>query len=105
MKEFSFTFEPNIPEQVKVSFISTGSQGGDAGHGGEAVLLLSMTHGGDGMTVSVDGETTDGAETVRISVGGDWELEGLAVAFLELGKALLVRRWEEEDEPKFSWKD
>ncbi|MBU0909619.1 MAG: hypothetical protein KJ717_08625 [Proteobacteria bacterium] len=41
MKEFIHSFESNVPEQCKVTFVSSGSKGGDAGHGGFASIIFS----------------------------------------------------------------
>lgn len=74
-------------EHPTVVFESTGSQGGDAGHGGEASIEFSMLQGGSGFSLIVSPDN----RFVRIAVQGDWELEGLALALLDLGRALMAR--------------
>lgn len=61
--------------------------GGDAGHGGEAIVEFSMPDGGCGFDVQLD----ESRQAVSIAVRGDWELEGMVVALAELGKQLLAR--------------
>lgn len=94
MNGFLFEYLPNICEQPGIFFESTGSQGGDAGHGGRATLTFTM-EGGDGFGVLVQGDqkTTyqQAIKKVSITVFGDWELAGMAVALLELGRSLLNR--------------
>ena len=95
MKPMDFTFEADMPEQPNLTFVSSGSKGGDAGHGGGAFIRLSMPHGGNGFAINavtdMDELDFDEVREVSIDVMGDWELEGLAIAFLELGRALLAR--------------
>lgn len=110
MQEFKFEFQNPMPEQPSIRFYTTGHCGGDAGHGGEAVLQLTMKDGGDGLTVLSEtaGEQAqaENVESVSISVYGDWELDGMAICFLELGRALLARNdalkaraaWDSDDE-------
>ena len=95
MKQTDFRFDPTFPEQPILEFLSTGSCGGDAGHGGFSVLTLSAKSG-NGFLVSVtdaNGETAqvDDASKIMISIAGDWELEGFALALLELGRHLIAR--------------
>ena len=105
MKEFSYEFIAPIPEQANLHFETNGSQGGDSGHGGFAALTLSMPNGGNGLYVTVDQSNRsaitesgprwmayDEVDRVSIIVRGDFELEGLALSFLELGTELLARR-------------
>jgi hypothetical protein len=95
MKEFDYTFTGAIPEQLSIRFYTTGRCGGDAGHGGAAFIELSMEDGGGGFTVLSEfggkQEQSDNVESVRVAVFGDWELDGMAICFLELGRALLAR--------------
>lgn len=58
---------------------STGRCGGDSGHGGESFVKLHM-EGGD-LSVSADGKKFEDATDLIISVGGDWELDGLINGF------------------------
>ncbi len=96
MKEFACKFTPKIPEQCAVSFVSSGSQGGDSGHGGNASLTFSEN--GSRMDIQVDlafnngdKETFRDLSEIRLTVCGDWELEGLAIALMDIGKKLLSK--------------
>jgi len=109
MKSFEYKQVPHMCEQPSIALDVSGTCGGDAGHGGYAFIKLSMVHGGNGFVVSSETdygtEETEEVREVTISVLGDWELEGMAVAFLELGRALLARddvleareRWSDRD--------
>jgi|GEM_PF-6219391 len=97
MKEFDYTFHPNAPEQATVRFCSTGSKGGDAGHGGNASIVFSES--GSDLNLQVDLKFTDGKELsfdmgiseLSITTCGDWEIEGLAIALMDIGRKLLGR--------------
>jgi hypothetical protein len=96
MKEFEYRFTPNMPEQCSVSFVSTGSKGGDSGYGGNASLILSEN--GSNMNIQADLNFTNGEkktfedlESISLTVCGDWELEGLAIALLDIGRKLLSK--------------
>jgi len=97
MKEFDHTFHPNIPEQATVRFCSTGSKGGDAGHGGDASIVFLES--GSNLNLQVDLKFTDGKKMsfnngiseLSITTCGDWELEGLAIALMDIGRKLLNR--------------
>ena len=95
MDRFEYRYTAKIPEQTDISFSSTGSQGGDSGHGGQARLTFSMENGGVGFGVRfhTDNEATHLEEVrkIEISVMGDMELEGMATALIELGRSLLAR--------------
>lgn len=109
MKEFDYRYLSPMAEQPDVQFSSTGLRGGDAGHGGHAILFFNM-YGGYGFDVRFKDENGNDREIntqrVSVAVSGDWELSGMAIAFLELGRALLARddvlktrsRWVEENE-------
>ncbi len=106
MKEFACKFTPNMPEQCTVSFISTGSKGGDSGHGGNASLIFSEN--GSSMDIQVDlnftnGEkkTFNGLSEICLTACGDWELEGLAIALMDIGKKLLSKDGLAEDYAKW----
>jgi len=96
MKEFECKFTPNMPEQCVVSFVSTGSKGGDAGHGGNASLVFSEN--GSDMNIQADltfnngdKKTFDDLANISLTVCGDWELEGLAIALMDIGRKLLSK--------------
>lgn len=92
MKEFVYTYQPEICEQPKITFFTTGHCGGDSGHGGEACLTISMKDGGTGLHVETKRRRVgDSCDEVRVSVFGDWELEGFAIGLMELGRKLLSR--------------
>jgi hypothetical protein len=97
MKPFKFKYVSDMAEHVDITFVTNGHGGGDSSHGGYAELTLSLKDRGHGLLVTTDAlrdpfesETADVSE-VKIAVKGDWELDGLAVAFLELGRALMAR--------------
>lgn len=96
MKQFDYQFTPNMPEQCSVSFSSTGSKGGDSGHGGNAALIFSEN--GSNMNIQVDLTFTNGEKktfedlaNISLTVCGDWELEGLAIALMNIGRNLLSK--------------
>jgi hypothetical protein len=97
MKPFAFTYVSAMPEHVDLNFVTNGHGGGDSSHGGYAELTVSMKSRGHGLLVTTDAprdpfeSQTDDVSEVKIAVKGDWELDGLAVAFLELGRALMAR--------------
>lgn len=95
MKEFHHEVTAQIPEQIDVEFSTTGSCGGDAGHGGDASITFKMENGGSGFTLLVstdhDSFQLDDVRKLTLVTCGDWELEGLAIALLDLGRALLAR--------------
>ncbi|MDD2462497.1 MAG: hypothetical protein PHI97_00705 [Desulfobulbus sp.] len=93
MKEFNDTFFPELPEQCKVSFTSTGLMGGDSGHGANASLVFSEN--GSNMNIQVDlyfqngnQESFSDLKEISITTFGDWEVEGLAKALIDLGEKL-----------------
>lgn len=93
---FVYETEANIPEEPTVRFISTGPQGGDAGHGGEATIEITLPS--TGALVSVEnskGETVFEKQPyevqehkISITVFGDWELSGLENAIQVIGDLL-----------------
>lgn len=106
MKEFVCKFTPHMPEQCAVSFVSTGSKGGDSGHGGNASLIFSEN--GSSMDIQVDLTFTNGdtqsfrdLSQINLTVCGDWELEGLAIALMDIGKKLLSQNAMAEDYAKW----
>lgn len=90
MKAITTKIDADIPEQASITFETNGTQGGDSGHGGYAVLTIHQ-EGGD-FAVKVDGEEIPDAmiqpEKVEIRVGGDWEITGMVSALIELGRQL-----------------
>jgi hypothetical protein len=50
-----------------------------------------MLDGGDGLAVHVDGVQYNAVSQVGVSVHGDWELVGMVMALLEIGRALRER--------------
>lgn len=96
MKCFEHKFTPSMPEQCAISLISTGSKGGDAGHGGNASLVFSEN--GSDLNIQVDLTFTNGEKQtfedlkdISLTVCGDWELEGLAIALMDIGRKLLSK--------------
>lgn len=99
MDKFDKEVIPNMTEQCVVSFHTTGSKGGDAGHGGNACFSV-FGNGSSYPGIQVDMTLKDGGtvsyydkiEGVIITVQGDWELEGLAGALMEIGTSLAARK-------------
>jgi hypothetical protein len=94
MKEKFYGFVPHTCEQCKVTFYSSGHQGGDAGHGAEAILEFSENGSAMNMTAFIklkNGKEIqiEDMESISLSVFGDWELSGMAIALLGIGKQLL----------------
>lgn len=93
---FVYETEPYVPEEPTIRFFSTGSQGGDAGHGGEATIEIILPS--TGALVSVEnskGETVFERQPhevqehkISITVFGDWELSGLENAIQVIGDLL-----------------
>lgn len=90
---FVYETEANMPEEPTIRFISTGSQGGDAGHGGEACIEITLPSTG-GLVVMEDNKGNVVFEKqphevqehkISITVFGDWELSGLEDAILTIG--------------------
>lgn len=75
---------PHMPEQLSLKFLTTGGMGGDAGHGGHAVLEAYAENGG---VYSFTPAMTS-PEGAMITAEGDWELQGLAAALVLLGRIL-----------------
>ena len=92
MKTFKTT--ERMPEEPVLFFQTTGTQGGDAGHGGEASIGALLPSTGAHVHVkSSSGETlfdgmVYGEGTVYLTVFGDWELMGLEEAILELAEMI-----------------
>jgi hypothetical protein len=102
----------DIPEQIGLTFGTTGPQGGNHSHGGEATLELRIESGYHAVEIDVDDKTRfrvdagdwDNGMIVRITGCGDWELEGFVDALIDLGKQLSEHRtrlkwnkWMEEE--------
>lgn len=86
MKEMAIEFQGPMCEQPTISFDTNGSQGGDCGHDGQATLTITASQ----LYISINGkDITEDAQTVSIGVCGDWELEGFAIALMDLGRQLL----------------
>jgi len=93
---FVYETEAQLPEEPTVRFISTGPQGGDAGHGGEATIEIILPTTGALVVVENDkGETVFEKQPhevqehkISITVFGDWELTGLEDAIQILGDLL-----------------
>lgn len=90
--------EGDMPEHISATFESTGPQGGDSGHGGEASLEFRIESGDYSIAVE-DGkgnilyafEDYGEGRVVRITARGDWELGSLGDALIELGRQLGVK--------------
>jgi hypothetical protein len=96
MKEFSCNLQSHMPEHCIVEFNSNGTQGGDSGHGGYAMLEFRENGGHTNMEICVDLENgqqvhLEDLSKVNITVRGDWELEWLAIALMDLGRKMLQR--------------
>lgn len=93
MKEAFAVFSPDIPEQCEVVAYVSGHQGGDAGHGAEATVKFRPQSGACHLEVEfTNGETHSfewDIKEVSFSMFGDWEMEGLAFALIEIGQQLL----------------
>jgi len=93
MKEVFAVFRPDIPEQCKVVAYVSGHKGGDAGHGAEAIVEFSPQSGACHLEVELNNGKSHSFEwdikSVSLSMFGDWEMEGLAFALIEIGQQLL----------------
>lgn len=96
MKEFACTSQTLMPEQCVVEFKSNGSQGGDGGYGGYASLELKENGAETGIQLDIRLTTgqeykLNDVERISLTVKGDWELEGLATAIMDIGRKMLQR--------------
>jgi hypothetical protein len=85
-----------MPEQCVVEFKSNGSQGGDGEHGGYATLEFKENGAETGIQLDIRLTTgqeykLNDVELISLTVKGDWELEGLATALMDIGRKLLQR--------------
>lgn len=62
--------------------------GGDAGHGGIVELVISMQSGSLGVETDGDGDRVCDADSVRIVVAGDAEIEEFAKVLRRIADAL-----------------
>lgn len=92
MKEITYRSEgTGMPEQPEFYFESNGSQGGDAGHGGYALLNIKLDSSSFSVTSQSGGyydrqlETVEDANEATLIFRGDWELEGFALELIKLG--------------------
>jgi hypothetical protein len=92
IEPFTIDIVSDFPEHVGLRFTTNGSQDGDAGHGGKATLEFIVESGIH--TVGLDkrpqidiGEGSD-HQTVSFTARGDWEMDGLVKALIELGDRL-----------------
>lgn len=93
---FTYEVDANLPEEPTVRLLSTGPQGGDAGHGGEATIeiilpstgALVVVENGKGETVFEKQPHEVQEHKISITVFGDWELTGLENAVQILGDLL-----------------
>lgn len=94
MSEFKYQRKGITPEHPNISYDTTGLCGGNHSHGGSTTLELCLPfscsivlvdeHGGQ---MQFEGEE----HKVRITVKGDWEIEGLDASLKSLGLALVAR--------------
>lgn len=86
----TFMTNPRLPEEPTLRFWTTGTQGGDAGHGGEAALRILLPNTGAHVFIKSDSgeplfdQMVEGESILDVTVLGDWELDGLENAILEL---------------------
>jgi len=99
MTGFNVTAHGNICEIVDLEFDTTGQKGGDAGHGGVAVLRLKNDGSGCNSVVvrNRHGREVLNIESVRgftveIMAEGDWELSGLEDGIIELARRIKRER-------------
>lgn len=85
---------PEIPEQLSVIVGTNGQQGGDSGHGGNAVIEFKADSGMNHVRIlNKNGDTLFSGDmsfddiSVQIIVQGDWEIAGLMSAIIEVGKS------------------
>jgi hypothetical protein len=87
--------DSDLPEVLTLNFNSTGPQGGDAGHGGSAILRITSDNGVNSATfynfngdqvASIGGDCMPWS--VVINAQGDWELNGFAEALIDLGRQI-----------------
>jgi hypothetical protein len=73
-----------IPEHISLEFSSTGLQGGDAGHGGNATLEINW----EGGSYIVNNEEIWNGGQIILTALGDWEIDGMVRAFITMGDLL-----------------
>ena len=83
----------DLPETPEITFKSSGTCGGDAGHGAWAHLTLNFEGGSYRVEASASYPPdhiyeTDSPSTVTITARGDWEIQGFAEALVTLGDKL-----------------
>ena len=92
------------PEGGELRFYTTGLQGGDSGHGGEAWVEFKFDGGDHRVMVfgndDPDAVIIDDIHRVRIVAYGDWELDGLARGLCELGLKLWTLIHERDEQEK-----
>jgi len=78
----SFHICSDLPEHIDIRFGTNGLQGGDAGHGGYAILEITWGAGSF--------EIIHGDGHLVFKALGDWELEGMIEAIIKLGDTLRI---------------
>jgi len=90
--------KPEISEHIGIDYETTGSIGGDAGHGAYTKLKLFIEHGATDVTIRdesgkiiFDGSNifSSGGASIEISAGGSFESAGFTKNLKLLGLALL----------------
>lgn len=92
--------KPEISEHIGIDYETTGKMGGDAGHGAYTKLKLYIENGATDVTIRDESGkiifdgcniNSNGAATIEISAGGDWESSGFTKNLKLLGLALLKK--------------
>ena len=92
MPEVMIKIEPNMPEHLDVTYVTIDWENGQPAKYERTTVTMGLDKGFDNVTVfDQDGTPHELPDAVRFmfTTTGNWESDGVAKAFIELGQTLL----------------
>lgn len=102
MGDFDVKVIGDMPEHCDIQFNTTGTMGGDAGHGGNSSIRISQEGGASQINIDKNDvelfTNDDNGIDITFTVSGDWEMYGLVAALIRLGDKLRERYGDPADD-------